>query len=597
MSTGFTLEASTGGFGWRAPPPPAVSTINLRIEMPPRATGLNPLPARSRAPDVQSVDLRGNAPRVISVEITRPAVRVRSFTFAEPFEAPAWLDFQAAASSSPDRRPTIRLAGATRIRPSADVIKLEDRLRYVLEPPLESLLAERSLAFPCRPFPFQFEGIAFLYPRHAAILADEMGLGKTMQAITAIRLLLRCGELKTVLLVCPKPLVSNWRREFNLWAPEVPVSVIEGEQPKRLWQWQLPDVPVRIANYELLCRDRELFEGDFAGGGPNVAFDLVVLDESQRIKNRSGVTSRAARTISRRRGWALTGTPVENSTEDLVGIFEFLAPGFLSPEMRPRRIGRAVGDYVLRRTKEQVLTDLPPRLFRDAEMELTPQQRESYRLAEDKGVLKLTELGHQATISHVFELVLRLKQICNFDPATGASSKLERLQADLEEIAGSGRKAIVFSQWVGTLERLARHLRPFGPLEYHGKVPFGRREAILRQFRHDAHKHLLLISYGAGGVGLNLQFAGYVFLFDRWWNPAVEDQAINRAHRIGISGPLTVTRFLMLDTIEQRIEHILQEKRELFETIFSGAELHRKLGLSQQELFGLFQLKYPGAAA
>jgi len=596
MFTGFTLESSTGGYGWRAPPPPTVSTIDLRIEMPPD-TGFDPLPARPRVPDVESADLCEDAPRVVSVEISRPAVCTRSFRFAEPLAVSACFDFRATASSLPDRCSVIRPAGATRIRPSVDVIKLEDRLRYVLEPALESLLAERSLAFPCRPFPFQFEGIAFLYPRHAAILADEMGLGKTMQAITAIRLLLRCGELKTVLLVCPKPLVSNWLREFNLWAPEVPVSVIDGEQPKRLWQWKLPDVPVRIANYELLCRDRELFEGDCAGGGPSVAFDLVVLDESQRIKNRSSVTSRVARAIPRRRGWALTGTPVENSTEDLIGIFEFLAPGFLSPEMRPRRIGRAVSDYVLRRTKEHVLTDLPPRLFRDAEMELTPQQRESYRLAEDKGVLKLTELGHQATISHVFELVLRLKQICNFDPATGESSKLERLQADLQEIAESGRKAIVFSQWVGTLERLARHLRPFGPLEYHGKVPFRRRDAVIQQFRDDDHKHLLLISYGAGGVGLNLQFAGYVFLFDRWWNPAVEDQAINRAHRIGISGPLTVTRFLVLDTIEQRIECILQEKRELFETIFSGAEPHRKLGLSQQELFGLFQLKYPGAAA
>ena len=208
-------------------------------------------------------------------------------------------------------------------------------------------------------------------------------------------------------------------------------------------------------------------------------------------------------------------------------------------------------------------------------------------------MVRLTELGDAATIRHVFELVLRLKQICNFDPATGASTKLERLEADLEEIAASGRKAIVFSQWVGTLQRLAGQLdavRPAGVSRPRAARPPRRRD---RAFRDDRGRHVLLMSYGAGGVGLNLQFVNYVFLFDRWWNPAVEDQAINRAHRIGVDGPVNVTRFLMLETIEERIDRILQEKRELFDMIFSGAEGRRKLGLTQEELFGLFQLKCP----
>ncbi len=319
----------------------------------------------------------------------------------------------------------------------------------------------------------------------------------------------------------------------------------------------------------------------------------MVLDEAQRIKNRESSTNQLVRSISRKRSWALTGTPVENSADDLLGIFEFLAPGFLSPEMKPRAIGRSIGDYVLRRTKEQVLKDLPPKLIHDEPLDLEGEQRESYRLAEEEGVLRLTELGDSATIRHVFELVLRLKQICNFDPATGLSSKLERLEADLEEIAQSGRKAIVFSQWVGTLRRLAGQLDRFGPLEYHGQVPQARREAVIERFRAERGRHVLLMSYGAGGVGLNLQFVNYVFLFDRWWNPAVEDQAINRAHRIGVDGPVNVTRFLMLETIEERIDGILQEKRDLFDTIFSGAEGRRKLGLTQEELFGLFQLKCP----
>ena len=576
-------------WSWHPSGRPAVVSLDARIAPIRSADDLLPELLRSEPIEVRTVPLAGVQPRAVSIAITRPTVRVRSYQFQEVSEpeTPAPKPGQPAAQSS------LSPKGITRILPPRDVVKLEDRLHYLLQPSLESLLAERSLAFPFQPFPFQFEGIAFLYPRHAAILADEMGLGKTMQAITAIRLLLRCGELQNVLLVCPKPLVTNWQREFELWAPEVPVMVVEGDQTRRAWQWELPDVPVRIANYELLCRDRALLESRDFNGRAKVGFDLVVLDESQRIKNQASTTSEVVRAIARRRSWALTGTPVENSAEDLVGIFEFLAPGFLSSEMKPRAMGRAIGDHVLRRTKDVVLTDLPPKLFRDADLELSPSQQESYYMAEKEGVLRLTDLGESVAIQHVFELVLRLKQICNFDPVTQASSKLERLEADLEEIAQSGRKAIVFSQWVQTLTRLSDRLQRFGPLQYHGKIPPKRRDAVIRQFREDDAKHVILMSYGAGGVGLNLQFTNYVFLFDRWWNPAVEDQAINRAHRIGVSGPVTVTRFLTLDTIEERIDLILQQKRELFEMIFSGAESGRKMGLTQEELFGLFDLKGP----
>jgi SNF2 family DNA or RNA helicase len=208
-------------------------------------------------------------------------------------------------------------------------------------------------------------------------------------------------------------------------------------------------------------------------------------------------------------------------------------------------------------------------------------------------VLRLTELGKSATIHHVFELVLRLKQICNFDPATGESAKLERLEADLEEIAASGKKAIIFSQWVKTLETLAGRLARYRPLEFHGGTPAGRRDAVLEEFKQDRRRPVLLISYGAGSVGLNLQFSQYVFLFDRWWNPAVEDQAINRAHRIGATGPVTVTRFVTTGTIEQRIDQILEEKRELFDTIFCDTAVRRQTGLTQAEIFGLFSLRCP----
>ncbi|MGA2797401.1 MAG: DEAD/DEAH box helicase [Thermoguttaceae bacterium] len=616
---------------------PTVVGVELNFDPPLKAIDLSGLllPAEPR---VFSLPVTDDAPRAITIPITNPPVRVRSFVFPEPAAMPA---LPAAAVEQRSKQAVFFAkepsAQSTRIKPPGDVIKLEDRLHYLLQPSLETLLHEGDLTFPCRPYPYQFEGMAFLYPRHAAILADEMGLGKTMQAITAIRLLLHRLEVRRVLLVCPKTLVTNWQREFSQWAPELPVLVIEGDQSKRAWQWRLPDVPVRIANYEILLRDREIFENSsplraptegWSGEGPGVRaelpgekensphpnplraptegwsgegtiapvnFDLVLLDESQRIKNRLSATSQIVRSISRKRSWALTGTPVENSTDDLVGIFEFLAPGFLSPDMKPRKMGRTISDYILRRTKDQVLADLPPKIVHDEQLELTPEQRESYNLAEDEGVLRLTELGLSATIRHVFELILRLKQICNFDPAAGTSAKLERLEADLEEIAQSGRKAIVFSQWVATIEKLSGHLARFGPLEYHGRIPTARRDGIIERFRADDSSHVLLMTYGAGGLGLNLQMANYVFLFDRWWNPAVEDQAINRAHRIGIDGPVYVTRFLMLDTIEERIERILQEKRDLFDTIFSDAAAHQKLGLTQEELFGLFQIKCPTA--
>ncbi len=474
----------------------------------------------------------------------------------------------------------------TRIKPPTDLVKLEDRLFFVLQPPLEMLVANARLEFPFEPFPYQLEGIAFLFPREAAVLADEMGLGKTMQAITTIRMLLLASQLRNVLLICPKPLVSNWVREFSLWAPEIPVTVIEGDSAKRRWIWKQHQAPVRIANYELLMRDQDILDD------PETNFDLVVLDEAQRIKNRNSTTAQVVRSIPRGRSWALTGTPIENSVEDLVNIFEFLLPGYLTGDMPLRSIREATSDYIVRRTKDKVLTEMPPKMFRDEQLELTPAQFDSYRGAEEEGVVQLEDMGETLTIQHVFELVLRLKQICNFDPATGSSCKLERLTADMEEIAASGQKAIVFSQWVETLEKIAEPLNRFGPMQYHGRIPSKRREGVIQQFKEDPDKHLILMSYGAGSVGLNLQFCQYVFLFDRWWNPAIEDQAVNRAHRIGAAGPVTVTRMMASGTIEQRIHEVLEQKRELFNQLFADNAMptNNGPGLSQEEIFGLFNL-------
>ena len=522
---------------------------------------------------------------VVSTPLAPPRICTIGCLFAESTERAA-RSLEQDANELPNLTPCSPLPGprCTRIRPPRDLIKLEDRLRLLLQPPLEALLSARALRFPYKPFGFQLDGIAFLYPRHHAVLADEMGLGKTMQAITAIRLLAHQRQLRRVLLICPKPLVTNWQREFAQWAPEIPVTAIEGGPNRRQWMWRSGRELVRIVNYETAIRDRHEV------CGPDSQYDLVVLDESQRIKNSSSTTNEVVRSIPRTRSWALTGTPIENSVDDLRGIFEFVSPGHLVPKMKPRAAGRAVSDFVLRRTKDKVLADLPPKLFRDADVELSPEQAESYRLAEDEGVVRLREMKRELTIQHVFELILRLKQICNFDPTTGASSKFERLAVDLEECAASGRKAIVFSQWVQTLAELRTRLARFGPVEYSGQVPSRQRDSVIAKFRDDPDCRVILMTYGAGGVGLNLQFASYVFLFDRWWNPAVEDQAINRAHRIGVERAVTITRFLMADTIEQRINEVLARKRELFDAVFSDSNEAPAGGLSREEIFSLFNL-------
>lgn len=480
--------------------------------------------------------------------------------------------------------PVLPANGGTKIRPTQDNLGLKERLLYLLQPPLENVFGGRQVHVPFKPYPYQLEGIAFLMPRNAALLADEMGLGKTMQTILALRLLFHSSLIRRALLICPKPLVGNWSRELHAWAEDLPFEVIGGDLESRRHSWLVSNCPLKVVNYEILTRDADFLADEAA------AFDVVILDEAQRIKNRESKTAQVVRSINRKRSWALTGTPIENKHEDLINLFAFIDQDRIPAETPAKRLPELTGDYILRRIKEDVATDLPPKTIRDAVIELTPAQRESYEMAEKDGVIRLNDLGDTISVQHVFELVMRLKQICNFDPATGQSAKLEQLQADLSEVAESGRKAIVFSQWVEPLRVLAEALAPIGPLEYHGRVPQNQRQGILDLFKADASKHVLLMSYGTGSVGLNLQFTNYVFLFDRWWNPAVEDQAINRAHRLGQKNPVTVTRFLTQGTIEGRIAEVLDHKRQLFNEMLGQNGTPASLGLSEDEIFGLFAI-------
>lgn len=474
----------------------------------------------------------------------------------------------------------------TRIKPPANAVSLEDRLFYLLQPPLESWLKGQELIMPFEPFSFQYEGIAWLFSQQAALLADEMGLGKTMQTITALRLLLRAGQVRKTLLCCPKPLIPNWQREFKNWAEELPVVTIEGDWNHRKMQWTMPGVPILLANYEILVRDFEAMSEDMP------KFDLVILDEAQRIKNRGSRTAVTARAIPRKRSWALTGTPIENRPEEMSSLYEFMEiiPPHANPDLR--QLSKLAKSYVLRRTKDLVMKDMPPRLDRDEFLELAPAQKHAYETAEKEGIIQLNSMGESITVQHVFELVLRLKQITNYEPVTNESAKFERLEADLEEIAASGGKAILFSQWTKTIDWLEERTQRFNPLVYHGKIPVKQREPVLKRFKEDPTCPFLMMSYATGAVGLNLQFAGYVFLYDRWWNPAVEDQAINRAHRIGQKSKVIVTRFICKDTIEERIDRVLTEKRAIFAAVMGdGDNSNVSLSLNASEIFGLFDLK------
>ncbi len=481
--------------------------------------------------------------------------------------------------------PSNKIKTRIRPRPASDTVLFKDRLLYLLQPPLDHLFGDKQIAVPFKPFPYQLEGIAFLMPRHGALLADEMGLGKTAQAILSMRLLFHSGMISSALIICPKPLVFNWVREIQLWAPDLPFEFFQGDLEERRRTWFVSNCPMKIINYEMITRDAELLSD------PRIGVDLVVLDEAQRIKNRTSKTAQIVCSLKRSRSWAITGTPIENRPEDLINLFAFIDPGKV-PEGTPlKQIGTLTKDHILRRTKEMVQNDMPPKLIHDIPIELSPDQKISYELAEKEGVIRLNALGDTITVQHVFQLVMRLKQICNFDPVTGASSKLEQLVADMEEVSENQRKAIVFSQWVEPLEMIDKALKPFGPLQFHGKIPQLERIKILDQFKSDPSKHVILMSYGTGSVGLNLQFCDYVFLFDRWWNPAIEDQAINRAHRIGQKNPVTVIRFVVHNSIEQRIANILEAKRKLFQEVLEQAGSPASIGLSENEIFSLFDIQ------
>ena len=463
-----------------------------------------------------------------------------------------------------------------------------ERLWALLEP-VGAPLSAVTLDWNGTLMPFQTDGVRTLLRMDQLLLADDMGLGKTIQAIAATRILMAGGRAQSCLVVAPAGLLDQWRRELTRWAPELSAIIVRGAANERAWQWAA-DKDVTLASFGVLRSDRRHVAQ--RAGRP---WDVVIVDEAQRIKNRND-TSAAVKAISRVRSWALTGTPVENNEDELASIIEFVdhSPGVPRRRYRPgTELLDRHRELQLRRRKQDVLPDLPPKLETKCAIDLLPSQRASYDRAEQDGVAYLRSLGAEVRIRHVLELITRLKQICNADPRTGASGKLDDIHERLTELTARGHKALVFSQYVNDVSgvaAVAARLREFNPLTLTGQTPLDERAALVDRFKRSTDNGLLVVSLRAGGVGLNLQEASYVFHLDRWWNPAVETQAEDRSHRLGQSVKVHVFKYTCRDTIEERIEAILERKRELFARLVDDVSLDLSTQLTRDELLGLFGL-------
>ncbi len=440
--------------------------------------------------------------------------------------------------------------------------------------------------------PYQEEGLAwlgFLQDFHlGGCLADDMGLGKTVQVLALLqaRRQTRSKRRKphrTSLVVVPKSLVFNWLEEAARFTPQL--RLIDYTGPQRHDRLaELAKADVVLTTYGTLRRDiLEL---------KPISFDYAILDEATAIKNHHSQASKAARLIQADHRLAMTGTPVENHLGELWSLFEFLNPGMLGRQVSFRQLlntsaedeatlatlRAALRPFILRRTKEQVLTELPEKTEQTLYCDMTARQRRHYHELRDHYRAQVTDkvnrLGLKRSKIHVLEALLRLRQIaCDprlLDPQETSGAKLELLLERLEEVVERGHKALVFSQFTSLLALVRESVEARGwDFEYLDGRTRARAEHVHR-FQSDAGCQLFLISLKAGGHGLNLTAADYVFILDPWWNPAVEAQAIDRAHRLGQTRRVVAYRIICRDTVEDKIVQLQQTKREVAEAIISA---------------------------
>jgi len=439
--------------------------------------------------------------------------------------------------------------------------------------------------------PYQREGLSWMKFlgdfNFGGCLADDMGLGKTVQFVAMLlRRMQEAEDLRPSLVVVPRSLMFNWVSECERFAPNVKVLEYTGVERAGL-RTEFEDHHLILTTYGTVRRDITVLK--------DVHFDYVVLDEAQTIKNPSSQIARASRLLRANFRLALSGTPIENNAGDLWSIFEFLNPGMLGrssafrthladPESKDSRelVAKGLRPFILRRTKKQVAAELPDRLEETIVCEMDVEQRRLYdelRVHYRDSLLGLVqEQGIAKTRMHVLEALLRLRQaachpaLLNRGDESESFAKLDVLIPYLQELIAEGHKALVFSQFTSMLSIVREHLDREGvSYEYlDGKTRD--RKARVDNFQNDESCPVFLISLKAGGLGLNLTAADYVFLLDPWWNPAVEAQAIDRAHRVGQTKTVFAYRLICRDTVEEKIAELQKQKRELADAILSGDE-------------------------
>ena len=459
--------------------------------------------------------------------------------------------------------------------------------------------------------PYQEKGFQWLYSTiksgFGCLLGDDMGLGKTLQVIALILKLKEQGfEHSGILIAAPASLLPNWEHELHTFAPSLRCTILHG-QGRRF----SAKSDIHITTYQTLQRDvKKLSEK---------TFDCLIIDEAQAVKNTQTKNAQALRLLQAASRIAMTGTPVENSLEDMRALFDFIIPGYLGSAETFRKKWRIPielhGDaetaesfqkitapFLLRRLKTDpaVISDLPEKVITPQYCRLTPEQTALYEsLVETqlKSVLK-TEDGIQRN-ALVLKLLTALKQVCNhphvydesFQTDVALSGKTAALMQLLGEILDAGEKTLIFSQYTQTLFLLRKLIQEqFGdePLLLHGQMPLTARKAAVESFQTDPAQRIFLISLKAGGTGLNLTAATRVIHFDLWYNPAIEDQATDRAFRIGQHNTVFVSRFICAGTFEEKIDEMIQKKRHISQMTLSGDESW--IGkMSNEELAELFE--------
>jgi SNF2 family DNA or RNA helicase len=449
-----------------------------------------------------------------------------------------------------------------------------------------------------------------------ACLADDMGLGKTIQTLALLLHLkhLAGKKMKPALLVCPTSVVNNWQREAARFAPSLNVLVHHGlAREKENFAKEAARHDLVLTSYSLLHRDSELLSG--------VKWGEVILDEAQNVKNPDTHQARAARKLEAQHRIALTGTPIENRLTELWSIFQFLNPGYFGSQesfrsnfARPiermqdpeasRRLKALAGPFILRRLKTdpKVISDLPAKNEMKVFCPLTREQATLYEAVVRDSLRQIEEADGIQRRGLVLATLLRLKQVSNH-PAhflgdgsalPDRSGKLNRLVEMLEEAREVKDRALVFTQFAEMGEMLKQHLQTISGDEVlflHGGVPAKKRAEMVERFQDDPHGPLVFIlSIKAGGTGLNLTRASHVFHFDRWWNPAVENQATDRAFRIGQKKNVQVYKFVCAGTVEERIDEMIERKLALAQSIVGASEAWIT-ELSTEQLRELFTLR------